>query len=737
VHIADIRRAVPAILAAALVVTTPTARGIADTRESTGGQRQAFLPAADASPSAERIHVLDPAARTVSSFDTATGALSSASYGPEPIPRDGPFSTRFPIKFVGKPDPHRGSPTELLFSATASRLVVLDHGPGQSTMRFGWHPSRRSRLVVMHAPSLQPLAAVDGVWGLPVLFRFLDGGKQLTIVGPGYQSQRPEESRPSELVTIDLVTGREIVRIDLTAFMSPTATWEDWLASTALSRDGRYLYSLDRGKPSDDVARHQDSRVLVRSTATGAQVATLAAGTRPRAFVVDDEDDRILLLSDDAPASGRARPSGVLRAFRGDRGIALTAVAPDPRFLRLSASGNVFVFSPRAVTAVDGKDYVARGTVTIDKAEASWTTVPLAASPQDAAALAKATGWPDYPVGFVSDAAISPDEQRAYVLHADSSQMSIVDLAAGKVTKKLTTGRPWKKVRMMLSVAASNTASHVAAAQRARTVGGTQFYVLSRLLPAQTTLIMLPDGRTVYVLNSQTRDVTVVDTISSRVVRHIGADGLGIVLLTGQNLLVTERDGKTRFVDSRDFREIESLAFAGEHPDVVASTAGDRILLLSESRLLVIDAVTRRVMSTHGDFLNPTRLVVDASAGVREAEPLPPPRDVFELQTPEGVLPGTRWMVMHAHRTAYCYGWLYLDGDRIGFRSETEPSHRWDAAFKEVSDIAANRAFAGGGRYGSFHIALASGANYNFSLDGVSADPVLKPLRTALTQHKR
>jgi hypothetical protein len=187
----------------------------------------------------------------------------------------------------------------------------------------------------------------------------------------------------------------------------------------------------------------------------------------------------------------------------------------------------------------------------------------------------------------------------------------------------------------------------------------------------------------------------------------------------------------------RDFREIEALAFAGEHADVVPATAGDRILLLSGPRLLVIDAASRRVLSTQSDFLNPTQLVVDALADARKAEPLPPPRDVFELATPEGVLPGTRWMVMHTHRATYCHGWLYLSGDRIGFRSETEPAHRWQAGLSDVSNINANRMLAGGGRYGSFHIALASGDNHNFSLDGVSADPVLKPLRAALAQHKQ
>jgi YVTN family beta-propeller protein len=260
--------------------------------------------------------------------------------------------------------------------------------------------------------------------------------------------------------------------------------------------------------------------------------------------------------------------------------------------------------------------------------------------------------------------------------------------------------------------------------------------VLTRLLPAQTALLMAPDGRTVYVMNSQTRDVTVVDAATSRAVRHIRADDLGIALITSKDLLITERDGKARFVDLRDFKEIDSLSLAGEHSDIVLSTAGDRILLLSDSKLLVIDAGSRRVVSTYSSFLRPTRLVVDPTGGAGTAEPLPPPRDVFELQTPEGVLPGTRWMVMHVHRAAFCHGWLYVAGERLGFRSETEPEHRWEVAFREVSEIAANRAFAGGGRYGSFHVSLASGANYNFSLDGVSADPVLKPLRAALAQNK-
>jgi DNA-binding beta-propeller fold protein YncE len=738
VRLADLRLVVPAILGTTLLVAAPAALSTVSARLSASEQQPTgpIQTSRDGSATAERILVLDAAARTVSSFDPTTGLLSSAGYGPESVPRDGPFSTRFPIMFVGKPDPHRGSPTELLFSATTSRLVVLDHGPGESTIRFGWHPSRRSRLVVMHTPSLQPLAAIDGVWGLPVLFRFLEDGKQLTVVGPGYQSQRPEESRPPELVTVDLVSGKELVRVNLTDILSPTTTWEDWLASTALSRDGRYLYSLDRGKPSDDRARQRDGRVLVLSTVTGAQVTTLAAGSRPRAFVVDDEDDRVLLLSDNSDAPRRSGSTGALRVFRGAQAIAVTAVPSDSAFLRVSAAGNIFVFEPSGLTVVDGKDYVARRTISIQKAAASLATVPLAASPHDAALLATATSWPDFPVGAVSDAAISPDEQRAYVLHASSSQLSIVDLAAGVVAKKLTTGRPWKKVRMMMTITAANTASHVAAAQRARMFGGTQLYVLSRLLPAQTTLLMRPDGQMVFVMNSQTRDVTVVNAATSRVVRHIPADGLGIAVVTSKDLLITERDSKTRLVDLRTFKEIDSLALAGQPSDVAVSTTGDRILLLSGGKLLVIDAASRKVVSTSSDFLNPTRLVVDPTAGARAAEFLPPARDVFELRTPEGVLPGTRWMVMHVHRAAFCHGWLYIARDRIGFRSETEPEHRWEAAFKEVSDIGANRAIAGGGRYGSFHVSFASGTNYNFSLDGVSADPVLKPLRAALAQNK-
>jgi DNA-binding beta-propeller fold protein YncE len=688
-------------------------------------------------PVDERVYVLDRAARTVSALDPATGALHTVSYGPEPIPRRGALSRSFPIKFMWRPDPNRGSPAELLHSRSASRLVVVDYGPGESTRRFGWHPSRRSSLVIMHTGSLRPLAALDGVWGLPILYRFSDDGARLTIVGPGYRSQKRDEDRPPELVTIDLGAGKETARVDLTRLLASTTTWEDFLQSTALSRDGRYLYKLTRGKPDDNPRRHVDGEVVVLRTADGATVTTLPAGSDPRELIVDDANNRVLLLNDHAPSVRAAEQRhGDLRVIRDHAIVAVTSVAANPGFLRMSSDGALHVFSPSAVTTIDPEGYRPRPPVRIDRAGPNWTAGNVADARLTTSQRA-AYGWSTAYAGpgFVSDAAIAPDGSHAYVLHTNSSQMSIVDLRAGQVVKRLTTGRVSMKVRKMVTAGIASLLSRWAAEQRAKLTGETQYWFVTEVLPAQTALQVSADGKTVYVLNSQTRDVTLVDAAAATVVGHVPAEGAGLYVLPRQEMLITGHSGKVAFVDARTHREIDALTFEGENNDLAMSPTGDTVFLLSAGRVVTIDAARKTVTATSAPFQYPTRLVFDDAAPQRAPPEILSVKDPFELQTPDGVLPGTRWLVMHMHRSTYCYGWLYTTGDRLGFRSETERTHRWEAPFATVEEIRANRSVGGGGMYGSFHVELPS-SNYNFSLDGVSADPLVDTLNGALRKHK-
>jgi hypothetical protein len=105
----------------------------------------------------------------------------------------------------------------------------------------------------------------------------------------------------------------------------------------------------------------------------------------------------------------------------------------------------------------------------------------------------------------------------------------------------------------------------------------------------------------------------------------------------------------------------------------------------------------------------------------------------FELKTADGVLPSSRWHVLHFHKATTCQGWLYVTDARIGFRTTAGEKHGWEAPLEDVREVKANRMFGGGGSLGSFHLTLRDGNNYNFSLNGISADRLVGKLKETIT----
>jgi hypothetical protein len=88
--------------------------------------------------------------------------------------------------------------------------------------------------------------------------------------------------------------------------------------------------------------------------------------------------------------------------------------------------------------------------------------------------------------------------------------------------------------------------------------------------------------------------------------------------------------------------------------------------------------------------------------------------------------------VLHFHKASTCQGWLYVTDARIGFRTTAGESHQWEASFEDVRELKANRMVGGGGSLGSFHLTLRDGNNYNFSLNGISADRLVGKLNEAI-----
>lgn len=681
---------------------------------------------------AERVFVLDAHLKSVGAVNPATGSVKRVSYA-RGVPPGVPSLWRL-MRSGLTPD----EPAEIVLTPEGSGIVVIDHGPGKMNSRFGWRPSRRSSLTLIDAASLQPIASAEGVWGRPTLHHIANDGSRLTIVGPGYRSKHREETRPPEIVNVDLRTGATIARFDLSLMVGSSHSSVEWAATSALSPDGQYLYLLDRGKPSTNPNKHINGRIVVVSTTTGEERAALGAGSEPRGLIVDKDEGQVVVLSDHPPyVKAPEQRYGELRIIRGDRIATTVSVGSDPQFLRVSQDGAYFyVFSSQGLTRVDRLALQPAGQMRVDRAGITGWVAGEGDTPQTRLVARVGQDWVDMTwrvpergdSGTVSDASISPDGRRAYVLHAGSSQLSVLDLETQSRIATVTTGRRSAKVKRFLSAAVGTALSYASARYQAEMRGQPFFfYRVYSALPAQTELAVRPDGKFVYILNSQTKDVTVVDAASARVVRHLPVAGTYLQVLPESDLLCVGDSAAMSFVDMRTHTEVKELKLMGPNAAATLAPDGARLWLLSMGGVSSIDTRTGRLVASFGEVGFATQILFDVSSarpalvadpGARLDSPVPElkldtPRREQDPISPAILMgfsaPGAlRWSVGHLHRGfSGCGGTLYVQDGHLGFRSTPDEPHSWEVALESVKEIKANR-------MGSFHITLVDGQNYNF-----------------------
>jgi DNA-binding beta-propeller fold protein YncE len=152
-----------------------------------------LLAAVSAYAGGPRAFVLDSEGSSVVALDMASGAvLAKASV--------------------------QGRPTHLLRSPDGRRLVVVEAGPGKTTMRFGFHPTGKASATVIDAASLSVVSRADLCWNVmdaESTHLFSADGKRLTVFCSGYRSQKAEETLPAEIVNIDLESGHVSGRVAL------------------------------------------------------------------------------------------------------------------------------------------------------------------------------------------------------------------------------------------------------------------------------------------------------------------------------------------------------------------------------------------------------------------------------------------------------------------------------------------------------------------------------------------
>lgn len=574
------------------------------------------LPATGADAPALKLYVLDAEALTVSAVDPANGGV------------------------VGKAG-LEGEPFLLLPSPAGSRLVVLDRGPGKDAGAAGYKAKAKSSATVIDTDTFGVVASVSLGWGLRLSLPpiWSADGRRLTVYCPGLDSKKSSEALPRELVVLDVVGGKEAARLALPRAVDAWAVAPDGKRLFALSQriemkkadaipaelliidagepaveatiplegapdqmavagDGRHVYLLDPGTPSRKPEKNINGRIHVVGTASRKVEASVDAGSRPAGFLRDDERGRILVLSDGAPAKDVDNPEGELRVFSGAEMAGPTAVIPWPLFVRVSPDAQrLYVVGPNSISKVGIADLKPISTIPFEGAGINWMS----------------SEGP----GPVKELGFTPDSKRGFLLYENSSKLLVLDLEAGTTVGSVTTGRGGKKFLKMLGAAAMTAGSYYAGQQQARNSGGGYFtYSVYGAGVASTGLAIRSDGKFAYVLNTQTNDVTIVDTQAAQSLEKIGAGGNELRLLPGGALVVVSESSihvlDTESNTKRETVEIDDVRVVERSPD------GRHLAVLGKKQALILDGQKATTVSRAEGFKGAADMVF-------ELTPTPPP----------------------------------------------------------------------------------------------------------------
>ncbi|MFY9726116.1 MAG: hypothetical protein WAJ87_11515 [Bryobacteraceae bacterium] len=574
-------------------------------------------------PQTSLAYVLDSAGQTVTAVDLGSGKTTGTVS----------VSGRDALGMFA-----RAGLDTLLLTPDGSRLVRLDPGAQKFTVRFGLHPLEKSTATIIDTKTMQAAARVELGWGLSS-FQLTPDKKVLVAICSGYQSQKPEETLPSEIVTMNLATGQVLGRISLprppsasilakdggTAMLLYAQRSEKHAESTPaelqfisvarnsadgkitldgapdlpiLAPGGEYLYLMEKGQPFGKPDKRVNGRVHVISVKGMKEEAVLDAGSDPKGVLADEAAGQTLLLSDGAPVKGEKKVDGELRVLRGASVASVLKVGYAPQFVRLSPDRKrLYVIGLGELTAFDYQSFREIGRIP--------------------------------PVGAISELAFAPDGNRGFALHPESSKLSILDLQAMKPVASVTTGRGGIKFAKGLGAvaltAASATAAYGQAYNMAAANGGYGYatYHIFTVAPANTQIAVKPDGAFVYVLNSQTNDVTIVDTNTLAVVDKIAAGGQRLQLLNGGAVLAVVARNSIHRVDTKTQKALPEIPFEKNLLDVRLSPDGRTGLALVEGSIAVLNGATGEVRTRIEGFKRPRKAVF----AHEESAPEPPAED--------------------------------------------------------------------------------------------------------------
>lgn len=537
---------------------------------------------------AQTAFVVDEAGRAIATVDLARGTVASTTA----------------LTFT---------PDRAALAADGRTLLVLDRGEG--TMGFWvaeFRPKTKSNAAVVRDGKVVGSAELG--WGLAES-AFSADGRSAFVLTTGYESNKENERKPSELVRIDLAEGKISGRLALDAAASAFAT--DSASKAGIIFSPPY----PKKKPAPLPAR-----LTFVDLATFQPVKTIdIAGTEVRRPVA--VGDLLYVVDGGSKSSG-----GSLTIVDASTGSVVKKidVGPEAVFGGSDAAGRLFVLSQ----APDRKS----GRVTVVKGSESVAEYPVGAAPKIARLSADESrlyvlGWKEFSVvDLAGGKAPLPVEQargpfavlgtadgkRAFVINADGDaccRISAFDLDTMARLTSFLGGSKGERFGQAMAAVALTAASYQAGKSVAQSTGSNTFYY-SIYTPvgqgsARGPIAFGPGEKKVYFVDTQTSDVTVVDVATGERLRTLDAgSGLQEVIpLYEAGVIAGIADSAITLIDVGTDEVRDTVKLEGGVTDAVLTEDGSRLVVFGRKSLVVLDAKNGKEVARLSSLQQPVQVI--------------------------------------------------------------------------------------------------------------------------------
>ena len=346
---------------------------------------------------------------------------------------------------------------------------------------------------------------------LPTTVVLAAGERRLLVLWPGVSDNLAAKRRPGRIELFDPD------RLERTATLELAGP----VAGLFWNGDRSLAYALDQGIDVKAAARSLPAHVFVVDAEAGVLRADLEVGIGPGPLSWDSQRQGFYLLTRPRKTPGAGAS---LQIIAGDRVTHEIELPRPPLGLAMAPDRSRFyVLEERGISILDGEPSQILG------------TIPLVRTPAAMLVLDPPT--------------------RGYVYHAGSSVVTVVDLENRRTVGEIVTGRTGVKVGQFFAAVGVGV---LGMANSQMLYGNPYAMPQVVTVPDPETVGWVGAGRTlVFLHNSQTNDLTVVDTQSNLVVTKFG--GSGATLLPDGKTVIAQQAATLQMYDTAARRLLPEL----------------------------------------------------------------------------------------------------------------------------------------------------------------------------------